>query len=170
MGALSQLYLQKITKEPTFLVDLVDMEVTDDTGVVWHCGQAPFSMRNPSYSIEATVHTNRLKPLLFQFPLKKGEITLFRITQSCGVIMYVWCLTIIGFIEMIYIHTAGTIDSNGVTLEIKSHQVPIMTAFFYHGTSSKSVKPIPVPHFWEKWEPMFPDGNHYWSADLSLVA
>ena len=84
MGALSQLYLQKITQEPTFLVDLVDMDVSDDTGVVWHCGQAPFSMRNPSYDIEATVHTNRKKPLLFQFPLKKGDITLFRITQSLG--------------------------------------------------------------------------------------
>lgn len=84
MGALSQLYLQKISGEPTFLVDMVDMDVTDDTGVVWHCGQAPFSMRNPTYSIEATVHTNRLKPLLFQFPLKKGDITLFRITQSLG--------------------------------------------------------------------------------------
>ena len=84
MGALSQLYLQKITQEPTFLVDLVDMDVPDDTGVVWHCGQAPFSMRNPSYDIEATVHTNRKKPLLFQFPLKKGDITLFRITQSLG--------------------------------------------------------------------------------------
>lgn len=84
MGALSQLYLQKITHEPTFLVDLVDMDILDDTGVVWHCGQAPFSMRNPSYDIEATVHTNRKKPLLFQFPLKKGDITLFRITQSLG--------------------------------------------------------------------------------------
>ncbi|MXZ51097.1 MAG: hypothetical protein F4073_00515 [Rhodobacteraceae bacterium] len=84
MGALSQLYLQKITQEPTFLVDLVDMDVPDDTGVVWHCGQAPFSMSNPSYDIEATVHTNRKKPLLFQFPLKKGDITLFRITQSLG--------------------------------------------------------------------------------------
>ncbi|MDE2759842.1 MAG: hypothetical protein OXH90_06025 [Paracoccaceae bacterium] len=84
MGALSQLYLQKITQEPTFLVDLVDMDISDDTGVVWHCGQAPFSMRNPSYDIEATVHTNRKKPLLFQFPLKKGDITLFRITQSLG--------------------------------------------------------------------------------------
>ncbi len=84
MGALSQLYLQKITQEPTFLVDLVDMDISDDTGVVWHCGQAPFSMRNPSYDIEATVHTNRKKPLLFQFPLKKGDITLFRISQSLG--------------------------------------------------------------------------------------
>ena len=115
MGALSQLYLQKITNEPTFLVDLVDMDISDDTGVVWHCGQAPFSMSNPSHHIEATVHTNRLKPLLFQFPLKKGGITLFRITQSFGGIRVVM-ITGEGLDKpMAYTGTSGIIRfENGV--------------------------------------------------------
>ncbi len=115
MGALSQLYLQRISNEPTFLVDLVDMDVSDDTGVVWHCGQAPLSMRNSSFGIEATVHTNRLKPLLFQFPLREGEITLFRITQSLG---YFRVIKITGEVlnrPMAYTGTSGIIRfDNGV--------------------------------------------------------
>lgn len=115
MGALSQLYLQKITHEPTFLVDLVDMDISDDTGVVWHCGQAPFSMRNPSYDIEATVHTNRKKPLLFQFPLKKGDITLFRITQSLGSLRVIRINGEVLDKPMAYTGTSGVIKfDNGV--------------------------------------------------------
>lgn len=115
MGALSQLYLQKVTQEPTFLVDLVDMDVSDDTGVVWHCGQAPFSMRNPSHDIEATVHTNRKKPLLFQFPLKKGVITLFRITQSLGRLRIIRINGEVLDKPMAYTGTSGVIKfDNGV--------------------------------------------------------
>lgn len=81
-GAVSQLLLQDVAQAPVFLVDLVDMDVSDDTGVVWHCGQAPISMaaRKPS----ATIHTNRKMPLLFEFPLKEGRVTLARISQARG--------------------------------------------------------------------------------------
>ena len=45
-GALSQLVLQEVSGAPVFLTDLVDMDIDDNTGVVWHCGQAPVSMRD----------------------------------------------------------------------------------------------------------------------------
>ena len=57
---------------------------SDDTGVFWHCGQAPISMCNPKIKPTATIHSNRKMPLLFEFPLKEGIVTMMRISQSFG--------------------------------------------------------------------------------------
>jgi len=83
-GALTQLILQDIADAPVFLADLVDMDPTDNTGVVWHCGQAPISMRNETTQPTATIHTNRKMPLLYEFPLREGRVTLMRISQARG--------------------------------------------------------------------------------------
>jgi hypothetical protein len=83
-GALTTLLLQKVAEAPAFLADLVDLDVEDDTGVVWHCGQAPISMADPEFRPQATIHTNRKMPLLFEFPLKEGRVTFFRISQARG--------------------------------------------------------------------------------------
>lgn len=84
MGALTQLILMEVADAPVFLTDLVDMDADDDTGVVWHCGQAPMSMRDPDVEARATIHTNRKMPLLFEFPLKPGRVTLMRISRAFG--------------------------------------------------------------------------------------
>ncbi|MGI9390161.1 MAG: L-fucose/L-arabinose isomerase family protein [Boseongicola sp.] len=81
-GALSQLVLQETAQAPVFLTDVVDIDVSDNTGVFWHCGQAPYSMREPEAQAEATVHTNRKQPLLYQFPLKPGPVTFMRVSQA----------------------------------------------------------------------------------------
>jgi L-fucose isomerase-like protein len=81
-GALTQLILQQAAEAPVFLTDLVDMDSSYNTGVVWHCGQAPLSMCDPEEQATATIHTNRQQPLLYQFPLKPGPVTLLRISQS----------------------------------------------------------------------------------------
>lgn len=83
-GALTTLLLQKIADAPAFLTDLVDLDAADDTGVVWHCGQAPVSMADPDAAARATIHTNRKMPLLYEFPLKPGRVTFFRISQARG--------------------------------------------------------------------------------------
>ncbi len=83
-GALTSLLLQKVAGEPVFLADLVDLDIDDDTGVVWHCGQAPISMADTGFEPRATIHTNRKMPLLFEFPLKPGRVTFFRISQARG--------------------------------------------------------------------------------------
>ncbi len=83
-GALTQMVLGAAADAPVFLTDLVDMDSADNTGVVWHCGQAPISMIDPDVRAEATIHTNRKQPLLYQFPLKAGEVTLMRISQAFG--------------------------------------------------------------------------------------
>lgn len=64
------------------MADLVDLDPQDDTAVLWHCGLAPYSMRDPGVNAEATIHTNRKMPLLQQFPLKPGRITVGRLSQA----------------------------------------------------------------------------------------
>ena len=84
-GALTQLVLQEACGQAVFLTDLVDMDAADNTGVVWHCGQAPLSMMADGARPVATVHTNRKMPLLFEFALKPGRVTFCRISQAHGV-------------------------------------------------------------------------------------
>jgi L-fucose isomerase-like protein len=74
--------LQELAGEPVWMADLVDVDSNDDTAVLWHCGLAPISMCDPEVSAKATVHTNRKMPLLHQFPLKPGRVTLARISQA----------------------------------------------------------------------------------------
>lgn len=83
-GAATQLLLQAASDQPVFLVDLVDIDASDNTGVVWHCGQAPISMADPDAVARATIHTNRKMPLLFEFPLKPGPMTFVRLSQARG--------------------------------------------------------------------------------------
>ncbi|PTX54838.1 L-fucose isomerase-like protein [Litoreibacter ponti] len=82
-GAVTQAILQRVCDSPVFLADLVDMDAESDTGVVWHCGQAPVSMTDDEPM--ATVHTNRKQALLYEFTLKPGRVTFFRISQAYGV-------------------------------------------------------------------------------------
>ncbi|MBT8456974.1 MAG: hypothetical protein HKO95_17575 [Rhodobacteraceae bacterium] len=83
-GALTQMVLQEASGGHVFLTDLVDIDAADNSAVVWHCGQAPISMRDPDASATATIHTNRKMPLLYEFPLKPGAVTLMRISQAQG--------------------------------------------------------------------------------------
>ncbi|WP_282610054.1 L-fucose/L-arabinose isomerase family protein [Pelagibius sp. Alg239-R121] len=81
-GTLSSLVLQWTSGEPAFNTDLVDVNVDDDTVVFWHCGQAPISMADPEGPIGPTIHSNRKLPLLNEFALKPGRVTLARLTQA----------------------------------------------------------------------------------------
>jgi L-fucose isomerase-like protein len=81
-GSLTQLMLQELAGEPAWMADLVDITAADDTAVLWHCGLAPLSMCDPETQPEATIHTNRRMPLLHQFPIKPGRITLARISRA----------------------------------------------------------------------------------------
>ena len=81
-GAATLVLLQRLSGEAVFLVDLVDLDADDDSGVVWHCGQAPVSMADPAAQMRGTVHTNRRQALLYEFPLKPGRVTFFRLSQA----------------------------------------------------------------------------------------
>jgi len=81
-GAISQLLLQLLSGEPAFGTDVVPFHAAADTAVVWHCGLAPLSMADPAVRPRATIHSNRRLPLLFEFPLQPGPLTLARLSHS----------------------------------------------------------------------------------------
>jgi len=81
-GTVTALALQELAGEPAFLVDIVDMDAGSDTGVLWHCGLAPMSMADPATPPAATIHSNRRMPLLQEFALKPGRVTVARISQA----------------------------------------------------------------------------------------
>tara|TARA_B100001105_G_C22080625_1_gene310645 strand:- start:4 stop:528 length:525 start_codon:yes stop_codon:yes gene_type:complete len=81
-GTLSTLILNWLGGEPSFIADLVDINSKDDTGVFWHCGLAPLNMADPDAPVEAGIHSNRRKPLVNEFALKPGLVTIFRLSQA----------------------------------------------------------------------------------------
>ena len=83
-GTITQLILQWFSGEPAFLTDLVSVDDESDGLVLWHCGLAPLSMADPTVQPEGTVHSNRKLPLLMQFPLKPGVVTVARLSEATG--------------------------------------------------------------------------------------
>lgn len=81
-GNVSTLILQTLADAPAFMADLVDLDRDSGTGVFWHCGLAPLEMADPEAVPQATIHSNRQKPLLNEFPLKPGRITIARLSQA----------------------------------------------------------------------------------------
>ncbi len=81
-GNVTTLILQTLADAPAFMADLVDLDRASGTGVFWHCGLAPLDMADPEAVPHATIHSNRKKPLLNEFPLKPGRITIARLSQA----------------------------------------------------------------------------------------
>ncbi len=83
-GTITQLILQLLSGEPAFGTDMVSFEGDENLAVIWHCGLAPLSMSDPSVKPRGTVHSNRLLPLLMEFPLKPGRVTMARLSEAGG--------------------------------------------------------------------------------------
>ncbi|MBX2997765.1 MAG: L-fucose/L-arabinose isomerase family protein [Caldilineaceae bacterium] len=81
-GTLTLVMLQAISDSQPFITDLVNVDAESDSAVLWHCGLAPISMADPGQPIEGTIHSNRRLPLLFQFTLKPGRVTLARLHHT----------------------------------------------------------------------------------------
>jgi L-fucose isomerase-like protein len=81
-GTVTSLLLQAISGQPAFITDLVSVDPASDTAVLWHCGLAPASMADPDAGIVGVVHSNRKLPLLFEFPLKPGRVTVARLHRT----------------------------------------------------------------------------------------
>ena len=83
-GGLTALVLQWLGGGPAFVADLVELDPATETGVMWHCGIAAYALADPEAKARAAVHSNRAKPLLHEFPLKPGRVTLARLSQAGG--------------------------------------------------------------------------------------
>ncbi len=83
-GTVTQLILQGISGREVFGSDIVSFDMDANTAVFWHCGKAPLSMADPDTAPRATVHSNRKMPLLMEFPLRPGRVTLARLSEATG--------------------------------------------------------------------------------------
>ena len=83
-GTITQMVLQSLSGAPAFGTDMVSLDQKRDAMVVWHCGLAPLSMADPEQPRGVTIHSNRKLPLLFEFTLKPGRVTVARLTESSG--------------------------------------------------------------------------------------
>jgi L-fucose isomerase-like protein len=81
-GTITQLILQWLSGEQAFGTDVVGFDTGQDEAVIWHCGLAPLSMADPIIQPQGTIHSNRRLPLLLEFPLKPGRVTIARLTQA----------------------------------------------------------------------------------------
>lgn len=83
LGGISCNILNQMNNNPSLLVDIVDVDKSDNSLVFWHCGLAPISMAKKG-TARSGIHSNRKKPLLHDFSLKEGEITIFRVSKARG--------------------------------------------------------------------------------------
>ncbi len=83
-GTLTQLILQWLSGNPSFGTDMVGVDTDRNMVALWHCGLAPLAMADPSVQARGGIHSNRHVPLVMDFPLKPGEVTLARISQATG--------------------------------------------------------------------------------------
>ncbi len=81
-GTITQMILQSLSGEPAFGTDMVSLDLERDAVVIWHCGLAPLSMADPAAPKGVTIHSNRKLPLLFEYNLKPGRVTVARLTES----------------------------------------------------------------------------------------
>jgi L-fucose isomerase-like protein len=83
-GTLTQLMLQILADAPAFGTDIVGVDTKKDLIALWHCGLAPLSMADPNVPVRGGLHSNRNVPLVMDFPLKPGEVTIARLSQATG--------------------------------------------------------------------------------------
>ena len=83
-GTVIQLILQLLSETPAFGTDMVGVDVDRDRIALWHCGLAPLSMADPAVQPQGGIHSNRRLPLVMDFPLKPGAVTVARLSQATG--------------------------------------------------------------------------------------
>lgn len=83
-GTITQYMLQTISAGTAFGSDIVAVDDDHDALVLWHCGQAPLDMADPTATPGVTIHSNRKLPLLMEFALKPGVVTFARLSVATG--------------------------------------------------------------------------------------
>jgi L-fucose isomerase-like protein len=88
-GTITQMLLGWLSDEPAFGTDMVYFDRAGDTCVLWHCGLAPLSTADPAVKPRGALHSNRQVPLVMEFPLKPGRVTLARLSRASGSLLLV---------------------------------------------------------------------------------
>ena len=143
-GTISTLILNWLGGEPSFIADLVDIDKSDDTGVFWHCGLAPLNMADPDVPVEAGIHSNRKKPLVNEFPLKPGNVTIFRLSQSLNLSRMVICKGTMIKAPKSFSGTSGVIRFDKPSTQVLDKIIEEGLEHHYAITYSDVYKPLKV--------------------------
>lgn len=83
MGALSMLALQGVSGAPGILMDLSDLDRSDDTLQLWHCGNAPLGWARGRGGTRLTTHFNRRETgVVRDMTLREGPATILRLLDG----------------------------------------------------------------------------------------
>jgi L-fucose isomerase-like protein len=122
-GTVTSMLLQALSGEPAFIADLVSVDPASDSAVLWHCGLAPVSMADPERAIVGTVHSNRRQPLLFEFGLKPGRVTVARLHRHSHAAGAVGYRVVVGGGEMLSSPRAFSGSSGVIRFDRPAHEV-----------------------------------------------
>ena len=85
IGALTMLVEYYLTENPVFFVDLISLDEKTNTGIVWHCGNAPICMvegpREARYEQHSILAQATPMGLTREFACKPGSVTCARISE-----------------------------------------------------------------------------------------
>ena len=95
-GALTAVILRSIAGSDQFVTDVVDADRSDGTSAIWHCGQGPVTLADPTVPLRGISHPMQGKALLHEFPLGPGRVTVARLSQAGG-----WASMVIGGAELV---------------------------------------------------------------------
>ena len=82
LGAVTMLLMERLGAGTTYLVDVVDLNPSENIIRLWHCGAAATSLAaNPAEATQFT-HCNRKLGVAGNFPLKTGPVVMARLDQD----------------------------------------------------------------------------------------
>ena len=82
LGAVTMLVCEALGSDENYLVDIVDLDAEKNIIRLWHCGSAATKLAADPVNATQSIHCNRKLGVAGDFPLKTGEVTLFRIDRD----------------------------------------------------------------------------------------
>ena len=82
LGAVTMLVCEMLGSDQNYLVDIVDLDAANNLIRLWHCGSAATKLAADPKNATQSIHCNRKLGVAGDFPLKTGEVTLFRIDRD----------------------------------------------------------------------------------------
>ena len=82
LGAVTMLVCEALGSDQNYLVDIVDLDASQNLIRLWHCGSAATKLAADPKNATQSIHCNRKLGVAGDFPLKTGAVTLFRIDRD----------------------------------------------------------------------------------------
>ncbi len=82
---ITMLIQKYLTQKVTFMCDLISIDEDKNTALLWHCGQAAASLKDPNSELLLSNHPLAGQGAVFESTLKPGNVTIARMSKIGGV-------------------------------------------------------------------------------------